>query len=112
MNKLGIRLLALAIFLPGMAWAQDVFPDGKPVPEWFHDVRKADLASLGEPYVITRYGVKRNSSEVQTEVIQKVIDLAAEKGGVVVVPKGTFVCGALHFKPGTSPEPISGLKGP
>ena len=101
MNKLGISLLALALFLPGMAWAQDAFPDGKPVPEWFHDVRKADLASLGKPYVITRHGVKRNSAEVQTEAIQKVIDMAAEKGGVVVIPKGTYVSGALHFKPGT-----------
>lgn len=101
MNKRGISLLALALFLPGMAWAQDAFPDGKPVPEWFHDVRKADLASLGKPYVITRHGVKRNSAEVQTEAIQKVIDLAAEKGGVVVIPKGTYVSGALHFKPGT-----------
>ncbi len=103
MNKPGIRLLALALAfsLPGMARAQDLFPDGKPIPEWFRDARKTELSSLGEPFVITRYGVKRNSSEVQTEAIQKVIDLAAQKGGVVVVPKGTFISGALHFKPGT-----------
>lgn len=93
--------LVLAFSLPGTAWAQDAFPDGKSVPEWFRDVRKTDLASLGKPFVITRHGVRRNSTEVQTEAIQKVIDLAAEKGGVVVIPKGTFISGALHFRPGT-----------
>lgn len=103
MNKLGIRLLALvlAFSLPGTARALDTFPDGKPVPEWFRDAGKAELASLGKPFVITRHGVRRNSSEIQTEAIQKVIDLAAEKGGVVVIPKGTFISGALHFRPGT-----------
>lgn len=54
-------------------------------------------------YVITSGGVKNDSTKVQTAAIQKVIDRAeAEGGGRIVVPKGTFLTGALFFKPGTT----------
>ena len=53
-------------------------------------------------YVITHYGVKNDSTVVQTRAIQAVIDKAEENGGgCVVVPRGTFLSGALFFKPGT-----------
>lgn len=43
-----------------------------------------------------------DSNVVQTEAIQKVIDLAgANGGGVVVIPQGTFLSGSLFFKPNT-----------
>lgn len=53
-------------------------------------------------YVITSHGVKNDSTKIQTVQIQKVIDKAeADGGGRIVVPKGTFLSGALFFKPGT-----------
>lgn len=63
----------------------------------------AGMAVAGTDYVVTKYGVKRDSMKVQTEAIQRVIDRAeAEGGGRIVIPKGTFFSGALFFKPGTS----------
>jgi polygalacturonase len=56
---------------------------------------------LGERFVVTDYGVKQDSTLLQTQALQAVIDRAAESGGVVVIPKGVFLSGALFFKQGT-----------
>ena len=70
--------------------------------EWFSDTTKVDVETLGKKYVITEYGVGMDSTVVQTAKIQAVIDKAAQMGGgVVVVPKGTFLSGSLFFKQGT-----------
>jgi len=56
-----------------------------------------------QEYNIVRYGVKADSTIVQTKAIQKVIDKAfAKGGGVIVIPKGTYLTGALFFKKKTS----------
>ena len=96
-------ILLLALLLPAALFAQtDTFPDGKPVPAWFAEDGHVDVSTLGPQYIVTRYGVKRDSTRVQTEAIQRVIDLAAESGGgVIVIPRGTFLSGNLFFKPGT-----------
>ena len=79
-----------------------LWPDGTPISEWFNDTTKIDVNTLGTKYVITDYGVKNDSTIIQTDAIQRVIDLAANSGGgVVVIPKGTFLTGALFFKQGT-----------
>ncbi len=80
----------------------DRFPNGEEIPEWFSDTSRIDVQSLGREYVITEYGVVRDSLLLQTEAIQRVIDLAAsEGGGVVTVPEGTFLSGSLFFRQGT-----------
>jgi len=80
----------------------EVWPDGTPIPAWFADTKKVDVESLGNKYVITDFGVSTDSTVVQTKAIQKVIDMAATYGGgVVVVPKGTFLTGSLFLKQGT-----------
>ncbi|WP_192347221.1 glycoside hydrolase family 28 protein [Algoriphagus sp. Y33] len=81
--------------------SKDLWPDGTEISPWFHDYSKVKLEDLGKPYILTDFGVKNDSSILQTEKIQAVIDLAAETGGVVIVPKGTFLSGALFFKPNT-----------
>ena len=79
-----------------------LFPDGTPIPTWFSDTSRVDVNQLGKKYTLTDYGVKTDSNLVQTEAIQAVIDKAtAEGGGVIVVPKGTFLSGSLFFKKGT-----------
>lgn len=81
---------------------QPLWPDGTPIAEWFNDTTKVDVNTLGKKYVITEYGVKNDSTIVQTEAIQKVIDLAASNGGgVIVIPRGTYLSGSLFFKQGT-----------
>ena len=81
---------------------QPLWPDGTPIAEWFNDTTKVDVNTLGKKYVITEYGVRNDSTIVQTDAIQKVIDLAASNGGgVIVIPRGTYLSGSLFFKQGT-----------
>ena len=100
-----MRLLALlmpAVAATGAAAQERTWPDGTRMSRWFADTAKIDPDTLGRKYVITDYGVTADSTAVQTERIQKVIDTAwAGGGGVVVIPRGTFLSGALFFRPGT-----------
>ena len=59
-------------------------------------------STLGKKYILTDYGVINDSTLLQTEKIQSAIDAAAQNGGgVIVIPKGTYLSGALFFKPKT-----------
>lgn len=50
--------------------------------------------------VVTNFGAIADGTTVNTKAIQAAIDhLAARHGGTVVIPKGTFVSGALFLKP-------------
>lgn len=98
--KLFFLLLAVALGLN--LSAQDMFPDGTPIPEWFRQNRATDIKSLGKAYNITEYGVLNDSTTLQTEKIQVIIDKASkEGGGVIVIPAGTYLSGSLFFKPNT-----------
>ena len=80
----------------------ETWPNGEVMDAWFKDTTKVDVAKLGRQYVLTDYGVRQGTNEVQTKQIQAVIDRAAKDGGgVIVVPKGTFFSGSLFFKQGT-----------
>ena len=37
--------------------AQEVFPDGKAIPEWFRENKEVNVNALGKKYSITDYGV-------------------------------------------------------
>lgn len=82
--------------------AQDKFPDGTTIPKWFKENKPTDINKLGKKYIITDFGVKNDSAFLQTKQLQTIIDLAAKNGGgVVVVPKGTFLISSVFFKQGT-----------
>lgn len=84
------------------SFAQEKFPDGTPIPDWFRQNDIVNIETLGGKYTITDYGVANDSTLLQTEKLQAVIDQAASKGGgVIVIPKGTYLSGALFFKPKT-----------
>ena len=77
------------------------WPDGAEIDAWFSDTSRVDLSGLKQ-YVVTDYGVDPWADGVQTKALQAVIDqCAAEGGGVVVIPRGTFLSGSLFFKPKT-----------
>ena len=103
------KLIALALLiatLPAVGKKKvktELFPDGTPIPAWFSDTTKVSQEMLGKRYVITEYGVSTDSTLVQTERIQAVINKASQEGGgVVVVPKGVFLSGSLFFKQGVN----------
>ena len=83
---------------------QALWPNGEVISEWFMDTVRVDVSTLGRQYVITDYGVVQDSTKLQTEAIQKVIDRAAQDGGgVVVFPKGN-VPQRLPFLPSGHPS--------
>jgi len=72
------------------------------------------LNASAQDYLITKFGIKADSTKLNTTAIQRVIDQAAAKGGgTIVIPKGTFLSGALFFKPKTNLRLMEGavLKG-
>ena len=116
MKKYLLLLLSMVVIAgaakPKKKAAVDVWPDGTVMDAWFKDTTKVDVAKLGRQYVITDFGVKQDSTVVQTAAIQTVIDRAAQNGGgVVVIPEGTYLTGALFFKQGTHLHVIGRLKG-
>lgn len=105
MNTKKLRLallLTISITLNLTALAKEVFPDGTPIPEWFRQNKATDITKLGKQYRITDFNTVNDSTLIQTKTLQAVIDKAAQNGGgVVIVPKGTFLSGSLFFKQGT-----------
>ncbi len=102
----------IGLLLATMGAEANNWPDGSRMDDWFLQSGKVDVAQLGRQYVITDYGVSTDSTLVQTTLIQHVIDLCADKGGgVVVIPEGTFLSGALFFPQGTHLHVIGRLKG-
>lgn len=83
--------------------ANEFFPDGiTPIDDWFYNTRIPALSELGAPYKITDFGAKPDGN-IYTKEIQSAIDTAhANGGGVVVIPEGKFMSGALFFKPGVN----------
>lgn len=80
----------------------ELWPDGTKMDAWFSNAQKVNVDTLGKKYVLTDYGVKTDSTLIQTKAIQAVIDRAAQDGGgIIVVPAGTYQSGALFFKPKT-----------
>lgn len=115
-NKLLIEIMKKTIIslllLVAIGANAENWPDGTPMDKWFSQADKVDVKTLGKQYVITDYGVSTDSTLVQTKAIQQVIDrCAADGGGVVVIPEGTFMTGALFFKQGTHLHVIGRLKG-
>lgn len=97
-------ILILLFFLSASLSAfADNWPDGAPIDPWFGDTEPAELADLGSQFVLTDLGVLQDSTLVQTEAIQAVIDRCAQAGGgVVVVPEGVFLSGALYLRQGVN----------
>ena len=80
----------------------ETFPDGTPIDGWFYDTNVPSLEKIGKQYVLTAYGIL-DDGKLYTKEIQALIDLAAkEGGGVIVVPSGTYLTGALFFKQGVN----------
>lgn len=97
-----IIALTLATAIGARLNAQDRFPNGELVSDWFRQIENTDIHKLGKHYRLTDYGVVKDSTVLQTEKIQAVIDQAAENGGgVIIVPKGVYLSGSLFFKPKT-----------
>lgn len=107
--KITTVLLLAAIVLIQLASCQSpeaqpvaLFPDGSEIPAWFSETGKINPDTLGVQLVITDFGAVGDGETMNTEVIQQTInEAAAQGGGVVIIPEGRFLTGALFFKPNT-----------
>ena len=68
--------IAAAARMPKKKPVIEHWPDGTVIDGWFQDRGKVDVKTLGRQYVITDYGVKRDSTIVQTEALQMLIENA------------------------------------
>lgn len=94
--------LLIMLFSSSGVKSQDLFPDGTRIPEWFKENKPTDINTLGKKYILTDFGVENDSTILQTKKIQAIIDQAAKSGGgVIIVPKGTFLISSIFFKQGT-----------
>lgn len=90
--------MAIALASTAICNAEN-WPDGSKMEKWFSEGPAKISGIEATRYVITDYGVSTDSTLLQTEAIQKVIDKAAENGGgTIVIPKGTFLTSSLFFK--------------
>lgn len=81
---------------------QEFFPDGTPIDSWFYDTAVPTLDTLGKQYILTQYNIF-DDGKIYTKEIQSLIDTAADNGGgIIVVPAGTYLTGALYFKQGVN----------
>ena len=96
-------LASLSIILAlGSVCRADVWPDGSKMDKWFTSKVETLRGQQARRFVLTDYGVVKDSTLLQTQAIQKVIDLAAEQGGgTIVVPEGVYLTSSLFFKSGT-----------
>jgi hypothetical protein len=96
-QRIKLAFVLIIAMLPNLhVFAQEQFPDGTPIPDWFRQNNVTDINKLGKHYRITDHDVKKDSTLIQTQKIQAVIDKAWKNGGgVVVIPKGTFLSGSL-----------------
>ena len=107
MKKTIFLLLATILIIPTCFAAKkakktvELFPDGTEIPAWFRQNEPVNLEKLGKKYVLTDYEIFADG-RLHTEAIQALIDKAAANGGgVIVVPRGTYMTGGLKFKQGT-----------
>ncbi|MCM1174424.1 MAG: glycosyl hydrolase family 28 protein [Blautia sp.] len=78
----------------------ETFPDGTPIDDWFYDAGVPELNTLGRQYILTQYHIL-DDGKIYTAQIQELIDTAAaDGGGVIVVPAGTYMTGSLFFRKG------------
>lgn len=99
-----MKRFILAVFASLMMMplgAAEVWPDGTPIDKWFTSKPEKLPAKQLRRFMVTDYGVVNDSTILQTEAIQKVIDLAAVDGGTVVIPKGVYLTSSLFFTSGT-----------
>ena len=65
-----LSLIIIATFTLAGSAKKELWPDGSAMDSFFSNTSKVEIKSLGKQYVITDYGVRNDSSLLQTAEIQ------------------------------------------
>lgn len=88
------RLLPLALL------AISAFARPAADPAWVRQVGARTVPAGKAEFAATRYGAVGDGKTLNTPALQKAIDAAAQKGGVVTLAPGQYLTGALFLKKG------------
>ena len=81
---------------------KNIFPDGTEISSWFREIPDISITDMGKQYPLDQYGIRADGT-IQTKEIQQLIDrIASEGGGVLVIPEGCYLSGALYFRQNVS----------
>ena len=81
---------------------KEFFPDETMIDNWFYETPETELSKLGKHYVVTDYEIY-DDGKVYTKEFQRLIDTVSKNGGgVIIVPKGTYMTGAIYLKSGVN----------
>ena len=81
----------------------NLFPDGSEIPSWFFEIPHLSPDQFERHYPLDAYGIRPDTGAVLTDQLQALIDRAAsEGGGLLIIPQGCFLSGALHFRQGVN----------
>lgn len=91
-------IIGLNIVKENINMQKEYFPDGTLINDWFYKAEEPQKNNLGRQYVITNYSIF-DDGKIYTKEFQALIDkVYKDGGGVIVVPEGTYITGALYFR--------------
>jgi polygalacturonase len=73
-----------------------------PDPTWVKQVGAHSIPTAHTLFAAAKYGVVGDGRTLNTQALQKAIDAAAKKGGVVTLEPGEYLTGSLFLKKGVT----------
>lgn len=97
--QLNMKILRLLFICLAFSSFQ-VFASDFSIPElpWTEDVGAQTRPSATKIFSVNSYGAKGDGETLNTKAIQKAIDAAAKKGGIVTFKPGKYVTGSIYVK--------------
>jgi polygalacturonase len=101
MARFPTRILPLLLLvLSAFVYPSD--PTAAADPAWVKQVGAKTKPSAKMPFVATKYGAVGDGKTLNTQALQKAIDVAAQKGGIVTLAPGQYLTGSLFLKKGVT----------
>ncbi|QNH63518.1 glycoside hydrolase family 28 protein [Hymenobacter sediminicola] len=97
--------LILSLLLPLLAWLNYLGtpPTAAPAdPTWVKEVGAKSMPATKNTFLVAKYGAVADGKTLNTQAIQKAIDAAAKKGGVVTFAPGQYLTGSIFLKKGVT----------
>ncbi|WP_026880267.1 glycoside hydrolase family 28 protein [Hymenobacter norwichensis] len=99
MKLLSVHLL-LVLVLAASSFRFSASPVTEPDPAWVKQVGAHSRPTSHALFSATKYGAVGDGVTLNTQALQKAIDAAARKGGIVTLAPGRYLTGSLFLKKG------------